>query len=176
MISTCTYIETQFTKRAWVGDILSTVFSLVRTHARVSAHPPFLAFPAIWGRTRISAHPSPFNLEARVDMYTCRLNSCHVAATCRQVQTVTVRVCHATCKAILVIHEQFGARKDKFTRYFKFALYKRRQDHRLPIDPPRFNKELTPRLPSVSDQATWRQLRKQRDLNAGVLRFACTLL
>ncbi len=32
------------------------------------------------------------------------------------------------------------------------------------IDPPRF-KELTPRLASASDQATWRQLRKRGGLD-----------
>ncbi len=29
--------------------VLPTVFCWVSTHARVSAHPPFLAFLAIWG-------------------------------------------------------------------------------------------------------------------------------
>ncbi len=45
------------------------------------------------------------------------------------------------------------------------------------IDPPRF-KELTPRLASASDQATWWQLRKRRDLDRAtrVLGFARILL
>ncbi len=44
------------------GQHLATVFS------RVSAHSPFLAFLAIWGGTRVSTHPFPFDLEARVDI------------------------------------------------------------------------------------------------------------
>ncbi len=48
--------------------VLHTVFCRVSAHARISAHPPFLAFLPIWGGTRISAHPSPFDLEARVDI------------------------------------------------------------------------------------------------------------
>ncbi len=49
-------------------NFTAIVFFRVSAHARISAHAPFLAFLAMLGGTHVSAHPSLFDLEARVDI------------------------------------------------------------------------------------------------------------
>ncbi len=109
------------------------------------------------GGTRVSAHPSPFDLEACVD-----------------IRASTHPVLYCTYMYMYILRELFSARRGKFTWYFRSALFKRR-----PPSPSRYPagnrpSTLTPRLASASDQATWQQLRKRRDLDraTGVLGFA----
>ncbi len=89
---------------------VTTVFFRVSAHARVSTHPPFLAFLAIWGGTRVSAHPSPSTLK-------------HVLTSG---QAPTQCYCTYMYMYTYVLGELFGARKGKFTRYFKSALFNQR--------------------------------------------------
>ncbi len=63
------------------SENVNTVFFWVSAHTRVSAHPLFLAFLVMWEGTSVSAHPSPFDLEACADIQAIRCQK-------RQIHTV----------------------------------------------------------------------------------------
>ncbi len=136
----------------------TTVFCRVSAHVRVIAHPPFLAFLAIWGGARVSAHPSPFDLEARVDIQASAqpvLLCVHIrssrAVRCQKRQVLTV-------PQVRLVPASGDRRRLPVTRQV--------------IDPPRADSAA-----SFSQRAS-DMVRKRRDLDRAtrVLGFARTLL